>query len=284
MKIATLVLTLAIAAVFSFGLPVIQDEKSTLDAPSTEEIIQDDDNDAAPVSFDVQVDRFAQLVSTHWQFDHLETVISDSYAQIANKMKNHVNIIMHSSSSQQQTFSATPSTLDVMDLDLLKAQIFGAIQAHTEGNLPTAWDHLGDRLSRPAFEAYVKHLVLQRCSGTGRTEDTVSYDCLTEHSSQILFQIDRYVARHLAHAFDVINAEFLPDLLHHTIEDLHQVLTYFNQEFLSKDNLMLSLEVIPWQHDQQKLRTQLLGLAALSTNNADHEPDVVAKYAQLARV
>lgn len=286
MKILAVLLTLAIAALPLSALPLTQYESSNFQSQDIEEINEDVDinNNVASESFDVQIDRFAQLVSTHWQFDHLETVISASYGQIASKMKNHVNIVMHSSpKQQQQTFAAAtiPSTLD---LDLLKAQISGAIQAHTEGNLPTAWDQLGDRLSRPAFEAYVKQLVLQRCSGTGRSEDTISLHCLNSYSSQILSQIDRYVSRHLAHAFDVMNAEFLPDLLHHTTEDLHQVLTYFNEEFLSKDNLALTLEVTPWQQNQQELRTQLLRLAALSTNNADHVPDIVAKYAQLARV
>lgn len=285
---ALLVLQLLFAAAFSAAIPILQDKPSAApveDAVHEETLLADENGAVQPVSFDVQVDRLAQLVSTHWQFDHLESIVSEGYTQIANQMKDHIAITVHSSSSQQQIFSATQLTLDTMDFDLLKSQIAGAVQARTEGDLPALWDNVADKLSRFGLEAYVKHLVLQSCGDTGTAEDTVSFDCLKDRSAQLLSQIDRHVSRHLAHAFDVINSEFLPNLLQHITEDLHQVLAYFNQEFLSKDDLSLSLQVIPWQRDERELRTRLLRLATASTEETeDHGPQIVANYAQLARV
>lgn len=289
----TAVTLLAVAVTPLHALPLMQYEQAdtqsrkAVDNSILENNNNNDDNDnntqdASSVSFNVQIDRFAQLVSTHWEFDHLETIKSTSYVHIANNMKNHINIVVHSSSStQQHMFLATPPTLE---LDLLKAQIFGAIQAHAESSLPTAWDQLGDHLGQPAFEAHVKQLIFQQCSGGDTSEDTtVSYDCLSKHSSQISSQIHRYVAQHLKHEFDAVTAEFLPELLRQTVEGLHQVLSYFTEKYLSEQDLVLSLQVAPWQHESQvEMRSQLLDLLS-SIDNVDHdEPEFVTTCAELA--
>ncbi|KAI9268953.1 hypothetical protein BDA99DRAFT_424459, partial [Phascolomyces articulosus] len=249
----------------------------------------------------VQVDRFAQMVATHWQFDHLDTIKTNSYDHIASQMRDHVEITMNPSPdhainninndqvSHQQHAFIQPGPYEMMDLDILKAQIFGAIQAHIGGRLPIVWDQLGDKLGRQAIETYVRRLVLNHCGqdieqdvdGTIITSDQVDYNCIVDHGDQLLAEIDRYVVRHLGNIFDIMNNEFLPHLLQHTAKDLGQVLDYFNTAFLKKDDMQLSLRVLPWIQTEQ--RSHLHDFAALARNSPDHQSDIVGYYANLAR-
>ncbi|KAI8143246.1 hypothetical protein BJV82DRAFT_486195, partial [Fennellomyces sp. T-0311] len=228
----------------------------------------------------VLVDRFAQLMATHWQFDHLDSIKTSTYDHIALQMREHVQITMNSADNpQQHTFMKT-GPYDMMDLDILKAQIFGAIQAHIGGRLPVVWDQLGDKLGRQSIETYVRRLVLTHCRN-GDNTDHVDHTCLVDHGDQLLAEIDRYVVRHLANVFDIMNAEFLPHLLQHTAKDLRQVLDYFNTAFLKKDDMQLSLRVVPWKETEQQ--PHLRDFAALARNNPDHASDIVGYYANLAR-
>ena len=267
---------------------------------SDEPFINDDSADdilnaASPSLRTVQVDRFAQMVATHWQFDHLDTIKTNSYDHIASQMRDHVEITMNPSPDHinndneipQHTFSQS-GPFEMMDLDILKAQIFGAIQAHVGGRLPIVWDELGDKLGRQAIETYVRRLAINHCGGNSNDLDEeeyidqVDYNCLVDHGQQILAEIDRYVVRHLGNIFDIMNAEFLPELLQHTTKDLSQVLDYFNTAFLKKDDMQLSLRVLPWKQTEQ--RTHLHDFAVLARNSPDHQSDIVGYYANLARI
>lgn len=280
---------IAFAALSVQALPL----SSIDEAPSTSYTAIDEETTA----FGVQVDRFAQLLSTHWQFDHLESIIANSYKHIAEQMQGHVHIRIHSTNTniqhddepmhydgqqQQYPIQMLPSSLDMMDIELLKAQIFNAIQAHTEGKLPNAWDSLGDKLSRPSLESYIQRLVLRHCDKD--ESDHVSFKCLNDYAGQLMAELDRYVTRHLANVFDAMNNEYLPNLLDQTSDDLRRVLDYFNEAFLTRDELRLELNVDPWQQEQQEVRSQLFDLAALAGSNTDHAPDFVAHYGRLARI
>lgn len=246
----------------------------------------------------VQVDRFAQLIATHWQFDHLDTIKSACYDYIAQQMRDHIEISVHGSSESdnnddptliatapdQHPLSASSiSSSDVMDLDILRAQIFGAIQAHVGGRLPIMWDELGDKLGRPAIELYVRRLVLSHCNASNNNDgDHVEHACLVEYGHQILAEIDRYVVRHLVNLFDIMNGEYLEPLLQHTATDLHQVLAYFNTALFSHETTRLSLHVLPWK--QAEHRTHLYDFAASASNSPDHASDIIGYYANLARI
>lgn len=244
----------------------------------------------------VQVDRFAQLIATHWQFDHLDTIKSACYDYIAQQMRDHIEISVHGSSNSNNddddpTLIATApdqhplsaiSSSDVMDLDILRAQIFGAIQAHVGGRLPIMWDELGDKLGRPAIELYVRRLVLSHCDSVSNDDDHVEHACLVEYGHQILAEIDRYVVRHLINLFDIMNGEYLEPLLQHTATDLHQVLAYFNTALFSHETTRLSLHVLPWKQAEQ--RTHLYDFAASASNSPDHASDIIGYYANLARI
>ncbi|KAG0173611.1 hypothetical protein DFQ28_008251 [Apophysomyces sp. BC1034] len=247
-------------------------------------------------NFGVNTDHFAQLVATHWQFDHFESIISGTCKEIADVFQSHIDIstaeLPSLSEEPQQRLEAN----GMMDADILQAQIAGAIQAHTEGILPQAWDSLAEQLGRPAMEERVRQVLATHCPGASR--QTVDSRCLVDKASQISSSLDRYVANHLGHIFDVLDRHVLPDMLDHTAKDLQDVLNYFNIVLLQHENRQFSLTVAPWSkpqtpaadhsrniEDRSSLKFRLLRLATQSMVNEDHHPATfIAQYAHLARV
>ncbi|KAI7863158.1 hypothetical protein BDF14DRAFT_1846172 [Spinellus fusiger] len=251
------------------------------------------------IPFNVNVDRFSQLISTHLQFDHLDSIMSGTYKEIAVQFQHHIHITIQDadlskepqpiSLTTQHTFQA-PSGIDAMDLGVLKAQIFGAIQAHTEGNLPLAWDQLADKLGRPALESFSKQLVLSHCDTEEvQGSDQVPSECLSENAILLSSKLDQYINEHLVHIFRILDSDVLPAMLKHTSKDLRDVLDYFNAAFLQDDQQKLVLQVKPWTKHNDKngnaaLTDRLMALANHSTSNDDNHPmDFFSHYATLAK-
>ncbi|KAL0088274.1 hypothetical protein F4703DRAFT_1845267 [Phycomyces blakesleeanus] len=295
-------LSLVFVALFAVGhgLPISLDD-SILESSTVENI------EPANEPFVVQIDQFTQLVSTHLHFDHLEPIISTTYREISGQLQHHIEITVHDTSLDTQPYDnirqhsfQQSQSLEGMDIEILQAQISGAIQAHTEGNLPLAWDKVADKLSRPALEAYLVQLISTRCginAGFPVQADQADSGCLMEKAVSLSSSIDDYIANNLSETFLTLDQTVLPDLLEHTARDLKQVLDYFNAVFLRHDERQLSLRVIPWNEhtnhaniadtaniDIQTFSSKLLQLASRSLSSDDHPIEFFFNYANLARV
>ncbi|KAI8997303.1 hypothetical protein BDB01DRAFT_714356 [Pilobolus umbonatus] len=174
-----------------------------------------------------------------------------------------------------------------MDLEILKSQIFAAIQAHTEGSLPVTWDKVADKLSRQAIEHFLRTAVLERC----RTdiENSVMSSCLIEHASELASDLDSYIEKSLIDVFETLDRESLPKLLQHTAEDLRGILKYFNSVFLQGGNRRFTLEVIPWNEDPSDIhsfKSRLLNIAIHPSHDhteITHSRSFFETYASMAR-
>ncbi|KAI8341928.1 hypothetical protein BC941DRAFT_414897, partial [Chlamydoabsidia padenii] len=171
---------------------------------------------------------------------------------------------------------------DTMDLDILMAQIFGAVQSHTQGKLPLEWDKLGDQLGKPALEAYLRKIVLDQCPSTTENHGIISAQCLVEHSDQLSGQLDRYLGTHLLHIFETMDRHVLPDLLATTSENLKGVLDYFNSVFFHQDDHALLLQVRPWQGSIKDTYINTI-MPSLNKNN-DLSSHFFTRYTCLAKV
>jgi hypothetical protein len=247
--------------------------------------------------FPVQVDRLAQIIATHLQFDHLDAVISSTDKEIATEFQHHIQINVQTNdyeeseieSHEQYPIHQQLPTLDMMDLEILKSQIFAAIQAHTEGNLPLTWDKLADKLSRQAIESYLRQLLVGVCAPE---QDIILSSCLQENAIHFATQLDTYITDSLAHVFEALDQEALPDLLQHTAEDLKGILKYFNSAFLQTGNRKFVLEVIPWNSDPSDVhnfKSRLLDMAVhpslVNDGTEDsHSTAFFIEYAAMARV
>ncbi|ORZ13044.1 hypothetical protein BCR42DRAFT_303653, partial [Absidia repens] len=247
--------------------------------------------------YDVHVDQLIQHITTHWKFDHLDSIQAQSYKHIATQVQQHVRITVKSASDTtwgQQQVILNPSSVDMMDVDILMAQIFGAIQSHTQGKLPLEWDRLGDQLGKPALESYLRKIVLSHCgppistagddNSNTKNDDPmmiISAQCLVENSNQLSAQLDRYIGTHLLHIFDIMDRHVLPDLLTATSENLRGVLDYFNSVFLNKDDQELLLEVLPWQGSIKN--TYMKSILPSLNKDTGHSSHFFTRYTCLAR-
>ncbi|KAI9261954.1 Alpha/Beta hydrolase protein [Helicostylum pulchrum] len=251
--------------------------------------------------YGIPVERFAQLLSTHWQFDHLDSIKSGTYKIISELFQEHIKISIEATNNdndknapfinnqRQKSFNTVRSSSSwdtMMDLEILHAQIFGAIQAHTEGSLHIAWDRLSDKLGQPAFEMYIRMIALKHCTLDIKEEDEGDYlssTCLKEKASALSLELDEYININLNAVFMALEKDILPNLLANTSKDLSDVLAYFNRLFLLKDNQHLYLQVIPWSTEQSDLKSKLLPLLERSVLNDDHLTDFFESYACLSR-
>lgn len=289
------------------ALPVTTTPSTTLDIENATPLENDilstslnlEEKEEASEVFPVQVDRLAQLIATHLQFDHLDAVISRTDKEIATEFQHHIQLNVEpnefddevmSHNANQYTIQQQLPTLDMMDLEILKSQIFAAIQAHTEGNLPLTWDKLADKLSRQSIESYLRTSLINACGDSHKEEDMILSTCLHDHAIQLASDLDNYLTSSLEHVFEVLDEQALPDLLQHTAQDLKGIIKYFNAAFLQSSNRKFILDVVPWNSDPSDVhsfKSRLLNLAvhpALIDNEDVHSTAFFVQYADMARV
>ncbi|OBZ85000.1 hypothetical protein A0J61_06945 [Choanephora cucurbitarum] len=250
---------------------------------TTQTSLSTNSSDSCPGSDDnIAVERFAQLLSTHWQFDHLDALKSGTYKVISEEFQKHIRVSIEepSTQSRQKAFGVTTAAVwDMMDLEILHAQIYGAIQAHTEGSLHIEWDKLADKLGQPAFDSFIRDVTSRYCS----TQDgLLSSACLVENATKLSVELDAYVQHHLVKIFTALDQEVLPRMLNNTSRDLLDVLKYFNRLFSSGDRQQLYLQVTPWTQTAD-IKLKLLPLLEKSTLADDHLVDFFSSYACLSR-
>lgn len=293
-------------ATATHSLPVIhRTSASPMQESSNDGEIRPDCNDSTDaIDYNVSLDQLVQHITTHWKFDHLDSIQTQSYKHIATQVQQHVRITVTTTATSNQQTILNPSSLDAMDVDILMAQIFGAVQSHTQGKLPLEWDRLGDPLGKPALEAYLRKIVLDQCGGASSVSDDGDDDndennnnnnnnhhghgaiiraqCLLENSDQLSSQLDRYIGTHLTQIFETMDRHVLPDLLDATSDNLQGVLDYFNAVFLSKDDQELLLQVQPWQGSIKD--TYMESILPSLDKDSDQPFHFFTRYTCLARV
>jgi hypothetical protein len=278
-----------------------QEEETKQENVDTSSIVEEtqpppEEEETCPTNseYGIPVERFAQLVSTHWQFDHLDSIKSNTYKIISQEFQEHIQISIdkkgeeevvqqqQQQQQQQKTFSAKRKTnsmdMNMMDLEILHAQIFGAIQAHTEGSLHIAWDKLSDKLGQPAFEQFIKSVVLKHCT-LEEEESLISSTCLKTKATEISLELDEYINLNLNNIFIALEKDILPNLLSTISKDLQDVLAYFNRLFLLQDNQHLYLQVKSYKSDLSAKLAALLEEMEVDV----HLTDFFENYACLSR-
>ncbi|KAI8972317.1 hypothetical protein BDB01DRAFT_469065 [Pilobolus umbonatus] len=202
--------------------------------------------------YTIPYDQLSQLISTHWQYDHLDTILNGIYRTISQEIENHITLHI------QQTTND-----ELMDFEILQAQISGAIQAHTESNLPLAWDTAS--LSRSSLELFIQQRTIVYCT------ESIHSSCLSEHADTLSAEFNQYILTHLEESIDRLDNEILPDLLQSTVNDLSHVIDYFNRLFLP--NKQLYLDITPW-----KAHTLFGLLLPLITQSVIHDHQLTEFY------
>lgn len=222
----------------------------------------------------IQIEVFSQLVSGHWQFDHLDSLISQSHKEIADRLQDRIRIDMiqtlpldltpvnQQQQQRQQPIMMRPT--EVMEYGLLKSQMMNAIQARTQGMLPEMWDQMGgEALGRPKVERMIQEFLRSSCppppppsshhrrrqeaeTSAEAIKDRVTLSCLQTHLARFSSQLNEYIQINLTKIWNQLHQQALPDLLDSTAKDLENLIAYFNHNINNLQHHRIHLTVLPW--------------------------------------
>ncbi|CAO3637318.1 unnamed protein product [Cunninghamella blakesleeana] len=178
---------------FVYSLPIQLNEPSSSSSiiknNDINEEVQPDCNNG-DINYNVKVDDLVEQITTHWKFDHLDTIQSMSNALTSSQIKKHIQIYyrpkMYQQNEQHQIIMNPSSLLDDdnMDTKVLIAQIFDAIQSHTQGKMAALWDRLGDKLGKQTLETYLRKIISDTC-GPSSTYSLFSSPSLSSEEEEV---------------------------------------------------------------------------------------------------
>ncbi|KAI9495261.1 hypothetical protein BDB00DRAFT_815361 [Zychaea mexicana] len=127
---------------------------------------------AIPIQTDVQIDRLAQLVTSHYQYDHFDPLTNEYANALAKQLRfNDIHIAP-----------------DVEDPPTLQAQVIQAIQSHVANKLLSSAQPLPS----------LRDIIAQHCPPTTTTDDDnqegmVEVSCLQRKAEQLSSDLDQFV-------------------------------------------------------------------------------------------
>ena len=120
---------------------------------------------AVPIHNHVQIDRLAQLVNTHYQYEHLDPIITQYASELAKQLE----------------FYDIHIAPDVEDPPTLEAQVIQAIQSHVENNFLSSMESLPS----------TRDTIAKWCPPT--EHGTVPAACLLRHAEALSSELDQFV-------------------------------------------------------------------------------------------
>ncbi|KAG2216985.1 hypothetical protein INT45_007670 [Circinella minor] len=230
--------------------------------------------------FSVDVSRYAQLLSTHLLFDHLDNAFYMLSKKISLQFRNSIQVNVNLTPQSQQEIQTQENDLSSLsspvDVQILKGQLKGAVGSFIEDKFPVVWSRHAVALDRASLQSYIEHVVYKLCpeqqqeqeqeqeqqrqsedqqknsfndnndndmSSTDNipTSTTVSNICLESHAQQFLSSIDRYLGNHVKRTMaDIVSYE-LPILFDTTRIQVQDIVKHFNQQVLSEQDDHLEL-------------------------------------------
>ncbi|KAG2227222.1 hypothetical protein INT45_008466 [Circinella minor] len=122
---------------------------------------------AIPVQTNVPIDRLAQLITSHYQYEHFDPLINDYSNALAKQLQFH-------------DIHIAP---DVEDPPTLEAQVIQAIQSHVENKLLSSAQPLPS----------MRDIIAKHCPPIDQEEGMVQASCLTRSAEQLSTELDQFV-------------------------------------------------------------------------------------------
>jgi hypothetical protein len=241
--------------------------------------------------FDVDLNRFTQLLSAHIMSEHLDSAITALSKKLAGQIQDSIQLITH-----QQVFfpniaimeKAGPTTDDV-DVRLLKEQLQGAVGSYVQDQLPSLWyNHRSfvalDSISLRSFmeTTLVEHCPIADDDNQGKI---ISHQCLQPLATQFSATLDTYVKTNMQSALADIVQQDLPQLLAMTDNHVSAILNHFNT-FLLPPHSQLRMNPLSLKDHQDWSSMDHIN-AILDSIAASESKDVlvhsIQRYALLAK-
>ncbi|KAI8582955.1 hypothetical protein K450DRAFT_225626 [Umbelopsis ramanniana AG] len=285
-----------------------------------DEVYEDDEDDEVDMTriieedFDVDINRFAQLLSVHLLFDHFENAVTNLSKKVSRRFQETIqfSILYGNGDSDIITEESIGSGNEMtFDIQVLKGQIRGAVgckykflpvtnpppfnlliwlSAFIEDNLPNVWYQHATSLDKASLQQQIRQITMSLCGPYSNKEDTVLYSCIAEHSNQLQSQMDRFVGKNLDRTLAFVTKRELPRLFEATASEVHSVLLYFNRHVLLSSDKRLQIQLARQAEatEEEWIRKEVgdvFEAAAHWEHGSDEDQTVnsVAKFAQLAK-
>ncbi|KAF7730263.1 hypothetical protein EC973_002506 [Apophysomyces ossiformis] len=202
--------------------------------------------------YEVDTSRFAQLLSTHLLFDHLETAFSLLSKNISLHFQDAIQVNVKSPESVDNGSSS-------VDVEILKGQLRGAVGSYIEDKLPSMWNEHASALDKSSLQGFIEYTVHQFCSNREQTSKqeaeikeeekeeeiepqetelpyasadrpiTVPNVCLERNSVSFFALLRQYIATHIRHTLSDMMYDDLPVLFASTRDQVLGILEHFNR-------------------------------------------------------
>lgn len=170
-----------------------------------------------PQYYFVDIHRFSTQFSTHLLFDHID----GSLSTLSKRISLHFQDLVQVSSPTLEL-----NNTFVVDVDLLKGQLQGAVGSFIEDSLPAIWSARGTAIDKASLSNYVERVTKRYCQPHDR--DVISSTCIEYNARPIVADVDRYIRSHLFDIIQVIVQEDLPPLFSTTQSHVNGILAHFS--------------------------------------------------------
>lgn len=277
------------SAVMFANKPVVSEQwPSSMDLSEDQQPFTSNDTP----DFDVDLNRFTQLLSAHIMSEHLDSAITALSKKLAGQIQDSIQLI-----TNQQVFfpniaimeKVSPATDDV-DVRLLKEQLQGAVGSYVQDQLPSLWyNHRSFvALDSISLRSFMETTLLVHCPIADEIDSRgmiISHRCLQPLAAQFSATLDTYVKNNMQSALADIVQQDLPQLLAMTDNHVRAILNHFNT-FLLPPHSQLRMNLLSLQDHQDWSSIDHIN-TILDSITASESKDVlvhsIQRYALLAK-
>ncbi|KAI8389373.1 hypothetical protein BD560DRAFT_419615 [Blakeslea trispora] len=216
----------------------------------------------------VDMQQYSQLYSTHLIFEHLDGTLSNLTKQVSLHLQDLIQVTIE---------PLSPKDDFVVDIDLLKGQLQGAVGSFVEDSLPGIWNTRAAVIDKSFLATHIESVTRQYCSV--QNGNYLISTCIIEKSPKIIYQVDQYIENHLKQTIRAIVIQDLPPLFETTQSHVNGILGHFNH-YIVQNNISSNAYVV---HKKFKEPNELIHDLENAVNSY-HPHSSLQEFIALAKV
>ncbi|KAI8346891.1 hypothetical protein EDC96DRAFT_578255 [Choanephora cucurbitarum] len=191
----------------------------------------------------IDMQHYSQLYSTHLIFEHLDGTLSNLTKRISYHLQDLIQVTIE---------PLSPKDDFVVDIELLKGQLQGAVGSFVEDSLPNIWNTRAAVIDRSFLSSHIESITREHCPV--QNGNYLTSTCIISQSPKIIYQVDQYIENHLKQIIRTIVMQDLPPLFRTTQDHVNGILGHFNH-YIVQNNMSSNAYVV---HKKLKEPTALI--------------------------
>ncbi|KAG2234795.1 hypothetical protein INT48_006712, partial [Thamnidium elegans] len=221
----------------------------------------------------VDIHAFSSVFSTHLLFDHLDGTFSSLSKNISLHFQDLVQV-------SAQSFGINDDF--VVDVELLKGQLQGAVGSFIEDSLPNIWNARASVIDKANLSIYIEQMTVEYCP---TNHSTILNNCIEDNAQHIVSKVDYYIRDHLLQIISIIVKEDLPPLFQTTQSHVNSILAHFSKYLQKKASMDTFAKTIVMYHSFENAEELTVYLqSTIGLYHPSLEKSTLEKYISLARV